>query len=323
MTEPTPTLFCLPPFAEGDKDKLLDFVESTVLGSIITATPDAGIQVNQIPFTVHRNGSNGNTLQCHFPKANEVQLAALLNNPTKHAVIAFHGANHYVSANWFPSKHKTHRQVPTWNYATVNVTVKIKRSTQAGEGFQKSNTTEAQNDPAHAANIQHREFLKAHLTQLSDYCEELVGEERPWSLNDAPAEFLDILMKDLCGIEFEIVNIEGKMKVNQNKPEDAHGVVAALDTLVKNPEKYKNVTNAGSQCPLQMRDMVRNKGLGVTGAAASEVCEDRCPVTGADCNGGAMAICPVKMVTGVLSNAWVLWGTIAVLGGLLYQKNLP
>ena len=36
-------------------------------------------------------------------------------------MVVFRGAEAYISPNWYPSKHETHRQVPTWNYEVVHV----------------------------------------------------------------------------------------------------------------------------------------------------------------------------------------------------------
>lgn len=270
-----PTLWCKDEYLETHQGKLTSFVEATVLGSIITCTPDSGIQVNQIPFTVHRHenadgaGSPKVTLQCHFPCKNETQLKALLEHPDSQVVVAFNGSNHYISANWYPSKFKTHRRVPTWNYATVNATVKVKNSSQSTTGFLTSATAPPE-DKAQQLNNQHRANLAAHLTQLSQYCEELVGEKQPWKLSEAPSAYLDILYQGLCWIEFEVVQLEGKMKASQNNPEDVHGVIAGLTNLVDNPHNYKHGSNANGQCPLTMRKFVQDNGL-TTGPGAGKL----------------------------------------------------
>jgi transcriptional regulator len=36
-------------------------------------------------------------------------------------LVIFRGNESYISPNWYPSKHETHRQVPTWNYEVVHV----------------------------------------------------------------------------------------------------------------------------------------------------------------------------------------------------------
>ena len=35
-------------------------------------------------------------------------------------MVIFRGKESYVSPNWYPSKHESHRQVPTWNYVVVH-----------------------------------------------------------------------------------------------------------------------------------------------------------------------------------------------------------
>ena len=36
-------------------------------------------------------------------------------------LLVFRGPEGYISPNWYPSKHETGREVPTWNYAVVHV----------------------------------------------------------------------------------------------------------------------------------------------------------------------------------------------------------
>ena len=54
----------------------------------------------------------------------------------------------------------------------------------------------------------------------------------PWSVSDAPAEFVYGLLKGIVGIEIEITRIEGKWKASQNRPAvDREGVVNGLTAL--------------------------------------------------------------------------------------------
>jgi transcriptional regulator len=59
---------------------------------------------------------------------------------------------------------------------------------------------------------------------------EFYESERPnrWH-GTLPAEFRDGLMKGIVGIEIEITRLEGKFKLSQNRPQDAPGIIAALD----------------------------------------------------------------------------------------------
>jgi predicted FMN-binding regulatory protein PaiB len=41
-------------------------------------------------------------------------------------LVIFRATDAYISPNWYPSKHESDRQVPTWNYQVVNVHGKIR-----------------------------------------------------------------------------------------------------------------------------------------------------------------------------------------------------
>lgn len=62
----------------------------------------------------------------------------------------------------------------------------------------------------------------------TDRLREIVGEltaamessrEEPWAVDDAPAAYVDKLLRAITGIEITIERIEGKWKVSQNRPE--------------------------------------------------------------------------------------------------------
>lgn len=51
----------------------------------------------------------------------------------------------------------------------------------------------------------------------------------PWSVDDAPADFLNTMARAIVGLEIAVTEIEGKAKQSQNRSaEDRAGVEAAL-----------------------------------------------------------------------------------------------
>ena len=53
--------------------------------------------------------------------------------------------------------------------------------------------------------------------------------EGPWSIHDAPRDYIDKLCNAITGIEIPIEKLEGKWKVSQNRPEaDRRSVAEAL-----------------------------------------------------------------------------------------------
>ena len=121
------------------------------------------------------------------------------------ALVIFSGPNHYITPNWYPSKREHGEVVPTWNYAAVHVT-------------------------GVARVFEDTVSLLRHLRELTDAQE--AGFPEPWSVADAPAEYVEGMAKSIVGVEIAVQRIEGKWKMSQNRSEaDRQGVIAALDAL--------------------------------------------------------------------------------------------
>ena len=61
--------------------------------------------------------------------------------------------------------------------------------------------------------------------------------ENPWSIEDAPAEYVNALAKAIVGVEISIERLEGKWKLSQNRPPaDQAAVIQGLeDCLASQP----------------------------------------------------------------------------------------
>jgi transcriptional regulator len=118
------------------------------------------------------------------------------------ALVIFAGADAYVSPSWYPSKAETGKVVPTWNYELVHA-----------RGF-----LHHIDDPA---------WLVAHVAALTDRHE--AGRAEPWSVEDAPLEYIEKLAKAIVGVEVELTEVVGKRKLSQSRSdEDVAGVSAGL-----------------------------------------------------------------------------------------------
>ena len=114
----------------------------------------------------------------------------------------FAGPDAYVSPNWYATKAETGKVVPTWNYEVVHA---------AGELV-------VHDDAAWVGDLVRR------LTERHE-----AGQERPWSVDDAPADFVAAQLRAIVGIELRITRLEGKRKLSQNRSAaDVRGVIAAL-----------------------------------------------------------------------------------------------
>jgi transcriptional regulator len=119
------------------------------------------------------------------------------------ALVVFAGPHADVSPGWYPSKAEHGRVVPTWNYEAVHV---------YGELVWRDE----------------RDWLLANVAALSDRFE--AAQDRPWSVDDAPADFIARLAAGIVGVELRITRVEAKRKLSQNRSEaDRQGVVAGLE----------------------------------------------------------------------------------------------
>ena len=147
-----------------------------------------GLNANHLPMLLKDGVLTG-----HVARANPVWKAG-----EGAALAIFLGPHAYVSPNWYPSKAETGKAVPTWNYITVHAKGTIRW-------------------------FQDADWLKAHVTALSAHHESPRPE--PWAVSDAPASYIDGLVRAIVGFELTIQAIEGKYKLSQNRPEaDQQGV---------------------------------------------------------------------------------------------------
>ena len=176
-------------FREENQEKLQQYINEYSFGVLVVADSD-GIDANHLPF--HFSASEGypaGMLRCHVARVNPVWQR--IENGASVLVI-FQGPDAYVSPSWYKTKSETGRVVPTWNYLAVHAQGK-------GSIFQE-----------HA-------WLKEHLYQLTDLHES--SRENPWSVDDAPTEFTNRLVKAIVGIEVQIETLTGQVKASQNHPE--------------------------------------------------------------------------------------------------------
>jgi transcriptional regulator len=71
------------------------------------------------------------------------------------------------------------------------------------------------------------QWLRALLQRLTAQHE--ASQASPWSMADAPADYIDAVLRAVVGIEITVTRLDAKWKVSQNRSEaDRHGVMAAL-----------------------------------------------------------------------------------------------
>lgn len=178
-----------------------ELIRSHPLGLLIS-NGQAGLVANPVPFLVYPEGGPLGTLRCHVSRANS-QWRDLLE--CEECLVTFQGPQAYISPSWYAAKLESGKVVPTWNYATVHAWGRPEVSDDAG-------------------------WLRRQIGDLTDANEgRLPG---PWRVDDAPEAFVASQVKGIVGIQIEIARLEGKWKLNQNRPvADCNGVVEGLRSL--------------------------------------------------------------------------------------------
>lgn len=171
------------------------------LGSLMTVG-SGGLSATHIPFELAAEAGPYGMLMGHVARANPVWREA---SPDFQALVVFQGANAYISPSWYPSKKNSGKVVPTWNYIAVHAYGRVRVVDDA-------------------------ERIRAHIERLTN--REESGFAQPWSIDDAPVEFIEKMLGAVVGIEIDIARLEGKWKVSQNRSsQDREGVAKGLRKL--------------------------------------------------------------------------------------------
>ncbi|KAF1029562.1 MAG: Protease synthase and sporulation protein PAI 2 [Burkholderia plantarii] len=185
-------------FVEARPDVLHALIRQAPFGALVTHGA-LGLDANHLPFELEATDDTPGVLHAHVARANPLWQQVANGDPV---LVIFRAMDAYISPNWYPSKHETHRQVPTWNYAVVHAHGRITVRDDA-------------------------RYVRGVLAKLTRRHE--AAQPVPWKMGDAPADFLDGMIEAIVGIEIEITRLEGKTKLSQNKaPRDLQGAVDGL-----------------------------------------------------------------------------------------------
>ncbi|HVJ35730.1 MAG TPA: FMN-binding negative transcriptional regulator [Terriglobia bacterium] len=194
----------LPPhFTETDSERLRQTIASAGLVTIVTAT-DEGLEASHIPLhydpTPAADGSAPfGTLYGHLAKTNE-QWRRFRTDID--ALAIFQGPDAYITPSWYVTKQETGKVVPTWNYVAIHAYGRLKTFDDAPRLLD----------------------LVTRLTQRHEKT-----RSKPWSVQDAPADYIAAMLKGIVGLELPISRLEGKWKMSQNRSAaDQSGVVTGL-----------------------------------------------------------------------------------------------
>jgi len=239
--------------AEHHLPTLRSLIRANPLGIFTTAIDSPNypfLQSSHIPWILDVQDESSETelgvLRGHMARANpqaksliEHLSASDKNSPgprklERDVMVLFNGpAHHYVTPKFYvDTKPATGKVVPTWNYAAVQVYGKLSVYYDT-----KDQSTDA--------------FLSKAVADLSQLAEtQIMGYERPWKVQDAPGNYVDLLKKAIIGIEIEITDMGGKWKMSQEmKDGDNQGVEDGFNAL-------------GTDEGKQIAEMVRSRRKG-------------------------------------------------------------
>lgn len=224
--------------AEPDIPTLRAFVRENPFGILTTAidSPSGSfplLQSTHVPwhFEVYdpESPTELGTLRGHLARANPHSKAIIeslnaaadpeavgVGKLTRDVMVLFTApAQHYVTPKWYvETKPASGKVVPTWNYAAV-------------QAYGRATVYYSSADARTSA------FLDRHLRALSQFAEgEIMEHEEPWTVDDAPESYVELLKKAIIGIEVEVTQLAGKWKMSQEmSPGDREGVVAGFEAM--------------------------------------------------------------------------------------------
>ncbi len=201
-------------------DVVHELMRARPLATLVTLS-SCGLEANHIPLHLADGPAPFGTLRGHVARENplwrdfakDVEVLAI-----------FHGPDSYITPSWYATKQETGKVVPTWNYAVVHAygTLRI---------------------------IDDATWVHAQLEALTNHNE--AGFAQPWSVADAPHEYIEKLLGAIVGFEIVITKLTGKWKVSQNQPaQNQAGVIKGLNkSRLRNADEMAALVAAGAKNP--------------------------------------------------------------------------
>jgi transcriptional regulator len=180
-------------FTEEDRSAAVAMARSAGVGHLTVAGPE-GLESTPVPFVIADDGSS---VRMHLARPNGVWRSAPCD-----ALLVVPVIDAYISPGWYPSKQVDGKVVPTWNYEVVHLHGSL-----------------VAHDDAEWVGRQIRDLTAVNEAPLPT----------PWSVDDAPAEFIATMQRGIVGVELAVSRVEAKRKLSQNKSAD--DLAGAVDGL--------------------------------------------------------------------------------------------
>ena len=179
-------------FAETDVAKLHATIEQYSFATLVSQY-DGEPFASHLPLLIDRDSGPAGTLLGHMARANPQWESAAGQN----VLAIFSGPHAYISPQWYEAE----SVVPTWNYVAVHAYGRL----------------ELIEDPTEVERLLERMIALYETPQ-----------PRPWRLAEPPA-FMEKMLRQIVAFRIPIAKLEGKWKLNQNRPaEQQQRVIAAL-----------------------------------------------------------------------------------------------
>jgi transcriptional regulator len=190
----------IPPLFKEDRiDVLHAAIRGSGLATLVTLTAN-GLIASHVPMLLDPVPTPYGALLGHVARPNPQARGSV---PGVQALAIFRGPDAYITPSWYATKRENGKVVPTWNYVAIHAYGPV-------EFFDDT------------------ERLRSIVTRLTEREERAWAE--PWTVTDAPADFIDGMLKGIVGFALPIARLEGKWKMSQNRPaQDRAGVVAGLE----------------------------------------------------------------------------------------------
>ena len=193
-------------FEVADPAASLTDLCAVVPATLVTHGP-GGFRASILPMLFDADEGPHGMLRGHLARGNpqwreiEASIAAGGDGGGE-ALAIFDGPDAYISPTWYEEKRLTGKVVPTWNYVTVQAHGTI-------------------------STVHDADWLIPHVGRLVARHE--TSRADPWSLADAPEDYVRTQARAIVGLEFRISRLEAKAKLTQNRSDaDIEGTIDGL-----------------------------------------------------------------------------------------------
>lgn len=192
-------MYTPPLFREDDLAAAHDLIRAHAFATLVTRQGGA-LEATHLPVLLDPSRGPKGTLAAHVARANPIWRAF---DGEQEALLVFTGPHAYVSPRWYADRA---RNVPTWNYVAVHAAGRPRLLAPGAPTV-------------------------ALLRRLVDENEAATPGPR-WSIDDAPAGFVESLSEAIVAFEVEVESLVCKKKLSQNRaPADRAGALAGLAAL--------------------------------------------------------------------------------------------